>query len=94
MKGVLVPIYSYLIHRQESPTGIAFFHSSKLQVCHNLHILRHQVFKCTAKLGKRTMANVDDKKPVSEMADELWDVYTETKVIFLLHWSGNSQTRE
>ncbi len=31
------------------------------------------------------MANVDDRKPVSEMSDELWGVYTEIKVIYLVH---------
>nr|WP_150142537.1 transposase [Candidatus Enterovibrio escacola] len=79
-----------------SPSGIAFVDSSKLQVCHNLRILRHQVFKGTSKRGKGTMgwfygfklylmvndqggiisvnvttANVDNKKALSEMADEL-----------------------
>uniref|UniRef100_UPI0012381282 transposase n=1 Tax=Candidatus Enterovibrio escicola TaxID=1927127 RepID=UPI0012381282 len=38
-----------------SPSGIAFIDSFKLQVCHNLRILRHQVFKGTAKRGKGTM---------------------------------------
>ncbi|PCS23747.1 Mobile element protein [Candidatus Enterovibrio escicola] len=38
-----------------SPSGITFVDSSKLQVCYNLGILRHQVFKCTAKRGKKTM---------------------------------------
>nr|WP_263363593.1 hypothetical protein [Candidatus Enterovibrio escacola] len=41
-----------------------------------------------------TTDNMDDRKPVSEMADELWGVYTEIKVIFLVHWSRNLQTRE
>ncbi len=45
MQGVLAPLCSYLTHRQVRPTGIAFVDSSKLQVCHNLRILRHQVFK-------------------------------------------------
>ncbi|PCS23124.1 Mobile element protein [Candidatus Enterovibrio escicola] len=31
-------------------------------------------------------SNVDDKKPVSEMANELWGVYLEIKVISLIHW--------
>nr|WP_223866404.1 transposase [Candidatus Enterovibrio escacola] len=102
-----------------SPSGITFIDSSKLQVCHNLHILRHQVFKGTWKQGKGMMGwfysfklhliindsggmisikvttvNVDDRKPVSEMVDELWGVYPERKVIFLIHCSGNLQTRE
>nr|WP_263364513.1 transposase [Candidatus Enterovibrio escacola] len=94
---------------------MAFFVDSfKLQVCHNLRILRHQVFKGTAMRGKGTMrwfygfklyfiindqggiisvkvttVNVDDRKPVSEMVGELWGVYTEIKVIFLIHWIGN-----
>ncbi|PCS22231.1 Mobile element protein [Candidatus Enterovibrio escicola] len=48
MQDVLVLLYSYLTDRQARPTGIAFVDSSKLQVCHNLRILRHQVFKGTA----------------------------------------------
>nr|WP_150137808.1 transposase [Candidatus Enterovibrio escacola] len=55
MQGVLVPLSSYLTHRQARPIGIAFVDSSKLQVYHNLRILRHQVFKGTAKRGKETM---------------------------------------
>nr|WP_263363552.1 transposase [Candidatus Enterovibrio escacola] len=43
---------------------------------------------------KVTTANVDDKKPISEMADDLWGCYIEIKVISLVHCSGNSQTRE
>ncbi|PCS21463.1 Mobile element protein [Candidatus Enterovibrio escicola] len=54
MQGVLVLFCSYLTHRQARPTGIAFVYSSKLQVCHNLLILKHQVFKGTAKRGKGT----------------------------------------
>ncbi len=48
MQGVLVPLCSYLTHRQARLIGIAFVDSSKLQVCYNLRILRHQVFKGTA----------------------------------------------
>ncbi|PCS24245.1 Mobile element protein [Candidatus Enterovibrio escicola] len=33
--------------RQARLSGIAFVDSSKLQVCHNLRILRHQIFKGT-----------------------------------------------
>nr|WP_158523692.1 transposase [Candidatus Enterovibrio escacola] len=43
---------SYLTHSQARPTGISFVDSSTLQVCHNLRIFRHQVFKGTAKRGK------------------------------------------
>uniref|UniRef100_UPI003743C554 transposase n=1 Tax=Candidatus Enterovibrio escicola TaxID=1927127 RepID=UPI003743C554 len=38
-----------------SPSWIVFVDSSKLQVCHNLRILKHQLFKGTSKRGKRTM---------------------------------------
>ncbi|PCS24131.1 Mobile element protein [Candidatus Enterovibrio escicola] len=55
MQAVLLPLWFYLTHRQARLTGIAFVDSSKLQVCHNLRILRHQVFKGTAKRGKETM---------------------------------------
>ncbi|PCS23596.1 Mobile element protein [Candidatus Enterovibrio escicola] len=62
MQAVLAPICSvffvicsYLTHRQAKPTGISFVDSSKLQICHNLRILRHQVFKGTSKRGKGTM---------------------------------------
>nr|WP_199399431.1 transposase [Candidatus Enterovibrio escacola] len=114
MQYVLVPLCSYLIHRQERSTEIAFIDSSKPQVCYNLRILRYQVFKGTVKQGKGTMGwfygfklhliinnkggiisvkvttvNVEDRKPVLERADELWGVYTEIKVISLIHWSGN-----
>ncbi|PCS23088.1 Mobile element protein [Candidatus Enterovibrio escicola] len=103
-----------LTHRQVRQIGIAFVDSSKLQVYHNLRILRHQVFKGTEKRGKGTMrqfyyfnlhliinnqssiisvkvttVNVDDKKPLSEMAEELWGVYTEIKVISQVHLSKN-----
>ncbi|PCS22941.1 Mobile element protein [Candidatus Enterovibrio escicola] len=43
---------------------------------------------------KVTTAKVDDRKPVSERVDDIWGVYTEIKVISLVHWSGNLQTRE
>ncbi|PCS24136.1 hypothetical protein BTN49_0130 [Candidatus Enterovibrio escicola] len=46
---------SYLTHRQVRLTGIAFVDSSKLQVCHNLRILRYQFFKGTTKRKKGMM---------------------------------------
>ncbi|PCS22940.1 Mobile element protein [Candidatus Enterovibrio escicola] len=49
IQSVLVPLCSYFTHRQVRSTGIPFVDSSKIQVCHNLRILRHQVFKGTAK---------------------------------------------
>nr|WP_150138934.1 transposase [Candidatus Enterovibrio escacola] len=52
MQCVQVPPCSYLTHRQVRPTGMVFVYSSKLQVCHNLRIFRHQVFKGTAKREK------------------------------------------
>nr|WP_150137478.1 hypothetical protein [Candidatus Enterovibrio escacola] len=36
MQGLLVPLCSYLTHRQVRPTAIAFVDSSKLQVCYKL----------------------------------------------------------
>ncbi|PCS21687.1 Mobile element protein [Candidatus Enterovibrio escicola] len=45
-------------------------------------------------MTKVAMANMDDRKPVLEMVDEIWGVYSEIKVISLVHWSGNLQTRE
>ncbi|PCS24047.1 Mobile element protein [Candidatus Enterovibrio escicola] len=53
MQGVLVPLYSYLTPCQARLTGIAFVDSSKLQVCYNLCIFKHQVFKGSAKQIKR-----------------------------------------
>ncbi|PCS24199.1 Mobile element protein [Candidatus Enterovibrio escicola] len=38
-----------------SRLSLAFVDSSKLQVCHNLRIFKHQVFKGTSKRGKGTM---------------------------------------
>lgn len=55
MQTVLIPLCSYLTHRQAQPTGIAFIDSTKLQVCHNLRIPGHHVFKNVAKRGKGTM---------------------------------------
>ncbi|PCS23927.1 Mobile element protein [Candidatus Enterovibrio escicola] len=52
---VLVPLCSYLTHHQARPIEIAFVDSSKLQVCHNLRILRYQILKGTVKRGKGTM---------------------------------------
>ncbi|PCS24122.1 Mobile element protein [Candidatus Enterovibrio escicola] len=49
MQAVLVLLWFYLTHRQVRLTGIALPDSSKLQLYHNLHILRYQVFKGTAK---------------------------------------------
>ncbi len=41
MQGILVPLCSYLTHRQARMTAIAFIDSFKLQIYHNLRILRH-----------------------------------------------------
>uniref|UniRef100_UPI0037444D6A transposase n=5 Tax=Candidatus Enterovibrio escicola TaxID=1927127 RepID=UPI0037444D6A len=76
---------------------MTFVDSSKLQVCHNLRILRYQAFKGTVKREKGTIGwfygfklhliindqgsiisvkvttvNVDDRKVISEMVDEIW----------------------
>ncbi|PCS23082.1 hypothetical protein BTN49_1075 [Candidatus Enterovibrio escicola] len=70
----------YLTHHQVRQIGIAFVDSSKLQVYHNLRILRHQIFKGTSKRDKGMMG--------------FGGVYTEIKVISLVHLSKNLQTRE
>ncbi|PCS23477.1 Mobile element protein [Candidatus Enterovibrio escicola] len=51
------------------------------KICYNFRILRHQVFKGTSKRGKGRMA---------------WflGIYTEIKVISMIHYSGNLQTSE
>ncbi|PCS21296.1 Mobile element protein [Candidatus Enterovibrio escicola] len=41
MQCVFVPLCSYCTYRQVRSTGISFVDSSKLQVYHNLRILRH-----------------------------------------------------
>uniref|UniRef100_UPI0037440CD9 hypothetical protein n=1 Tax=Candidatus Enterovibrio escicola TaxID=1927127 RepID=UPI0037440CD9 len=40
---------------------------------------------------KVTTDNVDDRKPVPEMADELWGFYTEQRLYF---WSIGEGTRK
>ncbi|PCS23092.1 Mobile element protein [Candidatus Enterovibrio escicola] len=55
MQSVLAPLCFYLTHRQVRQIGIAFVDSFKIQVYHNLQILRHQVFKGSANRGKGTM---------------------------------------
>ncbi len=37
---------------------------------------------------KVTTANVDDRKPVLEMVDDLWGVYMEIKPISLVHYNS------
>ena len=44
LQSILIPLSSYLTQRKSKPTGIAFIDSSKIAVCHNLRIPRHQVF--------------------------------------------------
>ncbi|QCJ69668.1 IS982 family transposase [Providencia heimbachae] len=55
MQSVLVPLSGFLTHQKAKPTGIAFIDSTKLQVCHNLRIPRHQVFKGRAERGHGSM---------------------------------------
>ncbi|PCS23099.1 hypothetical protein [Candidatus Enterovibrio escicola] len=40
MQSVMVPLCSYLTHRQARLIGITFVDSSKLQVYHNLRIFK------------------------------------------------------
>lgn len=55
LQSVLVPLSSFLTQRKAKPTGIAFVDSTKLQVCHNLRIPRHQVFNGIAERGHGSM---------------------------------------
>lgn len=55
LQSTLVPLSSYLTQRKSKPTGIAFIDSTKLQVCHNLRIPRHQVFDGIAERGHGSM---------------------------------------
>nr|WP_097357298.1 transposase [Candidatus Enterovibrio escacola] len=55
MQSILIPLCYYITHRQARQIWIAFVDSSKLQIYHNLLILRHQVFKGTKKRRKGTM---------------------------------------
>ncbi len=52
IQSVTVPLCAFLTHRYDKPTGIAFVDATKIQVCHNLRIPRHKVFKGEAKRGK------------------------------------------
>ncbi|ENM5770104.1 IS982 family transposase [Vibrio mimicus] len=64
LQSILVPLCSYLTHRHAKPTGIAFVDSTKLHL-----IINDQGGIMSVKI---TTANVDDRKPVPEMADNLW----------------------
>jgi len=55
LQSILVPLSSYLTQRKAKPTGIAFIDSSKIAVCHNLRIPRHQVFDGVAERGHGSM---------------------------------------
>nr|WP_190320447.1 transposase [Candidatus Enterovibrio escacola] len=55
LKNLLHPLCLSLPHNRARPTGISFVDSSKIQVCYNLRIIRHQVFKGTEKRRKGTM---------------------------------------
>ncbi len=56
MPGVLVPLITYLQRcRFGKVTGISFFDSATLKVCHNRRIHQHKTFKPIAQRGKTSM---------------------------------------
>lgn len=55
MQSTLIPLSSFLTQRKAKSTGITFIDSTKLQVCHNLRIPRHQVFEGIAERGHGSM---------------------------------------
>lgn len=97
MPAMLVPLCVYLDQRKGTITGLSFVDATKIAVCHNKRIARHQVFEGLAQRGKTstgwffgfklhlivnevgellafclTPGNVDDRKPVPELAQELF----------------------
>lgn len=97
MPAMLVPLCVYLDQRKGTITGLSFVDATKIAVCHNKRIARHQVFAGLAQRGKTstgwffgfklhlivnevgellafclTPGNVDDRKPVPELAKELF----------------------
>lgn len=55
LQSVLVLLSSFLTQRKSKLTGIAFIDSTKLQVCHNLRIPRHQIFDGIVERGHGSM---------------------------------------
>ena len=55
MPRMILPLFLYLKSRYGPVTGISFIDATKLAVCHNKRIERHQVFAATAQRGKTTM---------------------------------------
>jgi hypothetical protein len=53
-KNLFIPLFTYLLHRRGSVTGIAFIDSTSIAVCHNKRISRNKVFKGLARRGKTT----------------------------------------
>ncbi|KLU14299.1 MULTISPECIES: IS982 family transposase [Xenorhabdus] len=51
-KRALIPLCAFLSSRKQKSHGIAFIDSTKIAVCHNLRIARHQVFAGVAQRGK------------------------------------------
>lgn len=97
MPAMLLPLCVYLDQRKGTKTGLSFVDATKIAVCHNKRIARHQVFAGLAQRGKTsigwffgfklhlivnevgellafclTPGNVDDRKPVPELAKELF----------------------
>jgi hypothetical protein len=52
MPSMLVPLCVYLDQRKGTITGLSFVDATKIAVCHNKRIARHQVFEGLAQRGK------------------------------------------
>ena len=55
MPSMLVPMMMFLYSQRGKCTGISYVDSTKLQVCANIRIPRHKVFKGIAARGKSSM---------------------------------------
>ena len=55
MPSMLVPLCVYLDQRKGTSTGLSFVDATKIAVCHNKRIARHQVFEGLAERGKTSI---------------------------------------
>ena len=55
MPAMLVPLCVYLDQRKGTITGLSFVDATKIAVCHNKRIARHQVFEGLAERGKTSI---------------------------------------
>src|SRR5512136_1429053 len=55
MPAMIVPLCVYLDQRKGTKTGLSFVDATKIAVCHNKRIARHQVFEGLAERGKTSI---------------------------------------